>query len=123
MKWLTWLGALTGVLGGVLATGPALAQAPAYVGTWASELSQCNLDQSSQAAPLVLTATSYDQHEAHCKLGPVRRTRANVWRAAAVCLVEGSRQKDTFVLTVAGDELALRDGAGARLLRRCRRTR
>src|SRR5690349_18504606 len=35
---------------------PAGAAEPAYVGTWASDLAQCKVDQSRQEAPLIMTA-------------------------------------------------------------------
>jgi len=95
------------------------AQAPAYVGTWASNPAQCKVDQGLQSAPLILTARGYDQHEAHCKFTAVSKTGANAWRAKAECSVEGNKQRHTMTLAVSGKTLTLGEGRGTRKLMRC----
>lgn len=108
------------LLAGILASTAAAAEQPAYVGTWASDPKQCSRDQGMPDAPLILAARRYDQHEAHCTFGRVKKTGPATWQTRASCLVEGSKQKERFTLTVNGDVLRLADGAGARTLRRCR---
>lgn len=89
-----------------------------FEGTWASDAAQCPNDQSSQDAPLVLTATTYDQHEAHCKLSSVTQDQGT-WSAKAKCSVEGDEQEGTFAFIVDGDKLTIRDDNGERNLSRC----
>ena len=103
----------------VLATpGGALAQSPAYVGTWASQPSQCKIGQELQDAPLILQAKRYDQHEAHCTFASVTRKGA-AWAVKARCQVEGNVQETKFTLSVSGSTLVMKEGRGARTLRRC----
>jgi hypothetical protein len=97
----------------------AQAQSPAYVGTWASNPLQCVIDQSLQAAPLILSAKRYDQHEAHCDFTSVKKIAGNAWRARARCSVEGDRSRSVMTMAVKGNMLTIRDGGIARTLMRC----
>jgi hypothetical protein len=100
------------------ATVGALAQSPAYVGTWASQPAQCRVGQEVQDAPLIMKAGRYDQHEAHCKFASVTR-RGAAWVVKARCQVEGSVQHSNFTLSVSGTTLAMKEGGVTRALRRC----
>ena len=102
------------------AAGVAEARAADYSGTWASNPRQCRTGQDRQNAPLVLTRTRYDQHEAHCSFASVRQIGTGVWRVDARCSVEGDRQRQSMTLTVRGDRLIVQDGQGERRLIRCR---
>ena len=42
-----------------------------YVGTWGTGPAQCALGQDEEDAPLVMTATGYDQHKIHCRFKSV----------------------------------------------------
>ncbi len=59
-----------------------------FAGTWASDAGQCKTDQSVEGAPLILTATSYNQGEAHCTFDSVSQD-SGAWLAKAKCSVEG----------------------------------
>ncbi|MEA2904569.1 MAG: hypothetical protein QOI12_1956 [Alphaproteobacteria bacterium] len=112
--------ALVAVLAAVATdAGDAFAQAPPYVGTWASRTAQCRVGQESQNAPLIMRRDGYDQHEAHCKFTSVR-AQGPAWAVKAQCMVEGDTQNMDLVLQVSGNRLTIRDEAGARTLERCR---
>jgi len=96
----------------------ALAQTPAYVGTWAAQTHQCRLGQDTQDAPMIIRRNRYDQHETHCTFRSVHR-QGSIWKIKAQCQVEGDRQDVDFSLQVAGNRLTFRDRYGARALRRC----
>jgi hypothetical protein len=97
----------------------ALAQTPAYVGTWASRPAQCRLGQEVQDAPMIIKRDGYDQHEAHCKFNSVQ-AQGKAWTVKAKCMVEGDTQDYGFVLQVSGNRLTIKDEAGTRNLARCR---
>lgn len=90
-----------------------------YVGTWASDLAQCNVAQERQEAPLVLSKNGYDQHETHCKFASVEGADGD-WKVKSNCTVEGDAQPYDFTLTVSGDTLTVTDEYGSRDLLRCR---
>lgn len=99
----------------LLATAPAPAQAPAYVGTWGSDAAQCKLDQSEENAPMIVKANRYDQHETHCTFSSVRK-RGSGWDVQARCQVDGDKQNPKFRIEVSGGKLTM-DG---RTLQRCK---
>jgi hypothetical protein len=102
-----------------LACAPAAHAADiAFAGTWATEPSQCANDQSKTEAPLILTATTYDQHESHCTFGSVV-AKGDTWQVKAKCTVEGDSQDGEFEFTVDGDTLVISDEGGRRVLTRC----
>ncbi len=103
----------------LLAAAPAYAAAPSYVGTWASDIAQCKLDQSRQEAPLVLQEKRFDQHETHCTFKSITGEN-DEWNVKAGCQVEGSAEPYDFMLTVSGDTLTITDAFGTRDLLRCR---
>lgn len=98
---------------------PVHAAAPAYVGTWSADPAKCKVPQEIQGAPMVLRRTGYDQHEAHCTFKSLRRSGA-AWWVSAQCLVEGSKQRDSFTLRVKGDTLTMTRGSSKHTLRRCK---
>ena len=83
---------------------PAHAADPAYVGTWGTDAAQCKVPQEQEGAPMVITATGYDQHEAHCMFASVKKN-GSAWKVRAKCSVEGNSQKDVLLLRVTGDVL------------------
>jgi hypothetical protein len=103
----------------LLASPSAFAADPAYVGTWASDLAQCKVDQSRQEAPLVLSKDGYDQYETHCKFKSVDGADGD-WKVKSDCTVEGSAEPYDFTLTVSGDTLTVTDEAGSRDLLLCK---
>lgn len=108
-------------LAGTVAVLPsaAVAQTPAYVGTWAAKPTHCKLGQEDPNAPMLLRRDGYDQHEAHCTFKSVRR-QGKAWAVKAQCEVEGDKQAHDFTFAVAGQRLMVGDGRGSRILRRCR---
>jgi hypothetical protein len=102
----------------LLAT-PALAQSPAYAGTWASEPAQCRVGQEEENAPMVMRRDGYDQHEAHCRFTSVSPKGAG-WSVRARCVVEGNNVNVNLTLAVSGDRLTVRDARGPSIYRRCR---
>lgn len=110
---------LSAVAAAILATAPARAADPAYVGTWASDLAQCKVAQERQEAPLVLSKDSYDQYETHCKFTSVDGAESE-WKVKSECTVEGNAQPYDFTLTVSGDTLTVTDEAGSRDLLLCK---
>lgn len=89
-----------------------------YVGTWAAQLEQCSIEQGAEGAPLMLTQTTYDQGEAHCKFSSVA-PEAGAFVAIGKCSVEGDEQDARFTLLADGDKLTIRDEAGERTLLKC----
>lgn len=55
---------------------------------------------------MILTPTSLDQHETHCRL-TLTRNAASPWIAKAKCSVEGDQQSHTFKFSVRGDRLVV----------------
>jgi hypothetical protein len=89
-----------------------------YVGTWATDLAQCKVEQDRQEAPLILSKGGYDQHETHCTFKSIDGANGE-WKIKSDCTVEGSAEPYDFTLTVSGDTLTVTDEAGARDLLRC----
>ncbi len=104
---------------GFLTWGPAVAEEPSFVGTWADDPTQCKTGQDEPGAPMIFTKLSYDQHETHCKFKSVDG-RGDEWKVAAECSVEGDSQAAEFALTVSGDTMTMTDEAGGRDLLRCK---
>lgn len=97
----------------------ALAGTPAYIGTWGSDAANCKLPQDQQGAPMIVSATGYDQHEAHCIFASIAR-KGRVWKVEAQCSVDGDKQKDSFTLHVKGNKLVMAHGNNARTYVRCK---
>jgi hypothetical protein len=102
----------------VLVATPALAQSPAYVGTWASDPAQCRVGQEEENAPMIMRRDGYDQHEAHCRFANVAPKGA-AWSVRARCMVEGNNMNLNLTLAVAGDRLTVRDEHGSSTYQRC----
>ncbi len=111
--------ALTALAAALLASVPARADDPAYVGTWASDLAQCKVPQERQEAPLVLSKDGYDQYETHCRFKSAEGTDGD-WKIKSDCTVEGSAEPYDFTLTVSGDTLTVTDETGSRDLLLCK---
>lgn len=92
---------------------------PAYVGTWAADLAQCSIGQDKEEAPLVLKPKGYDQYETHCTFKSVD-AKADQWKVAADCSVQGDAQAFNMTLTVSGDTLTIADDNGTQDLLRCK---
>lgn len=103
---------------GLALAASAVGAAPVYVGKWAADPAHCMRDQSSENAPLVMTAKGYDQHEAHCTFSSVIATARDTWRVKGACSVEGDKQPLSMTLSVKGNKLTMRD-TGIRRLHRC----
>jgi hypothetical protein len=112
--------AAAALIGGAMLSAGALAQQPAYVGTWASKPAQCRLSQGGQHAPLIMRRDGYDQHETHCRFSNIRAKGRSTWRLRAACSVQGDRQTLTLTLTVSKNRLTIRNRYGRRTLTRCR---
>jgi hypothetical protein len=103
----------------VIATTTADAAGPAYVGTWGVSAAQCQVPQDQQGAPMIVTRKGYDQNETHCKFTSVRKS-GDVWRIAAMCSVQGDRQKHAFALKSDGATLIMTEKQRPRAFIRCR---
>lgn len=91
----------------------------AFVGTWAPDVKNCALPQSSDRAPMRITPRGYDQHETHCKFGPLSGGGAS-WTTDAKCSVQGDTQKVLISMTVSGKTLKIKQGPGRAVkLQRC----
>lgn len=89
-----------------------------YAGKWAAQVEQCSIEQGAEGAPLMLTQTTYDQGEAHCKFSSVA-PEAGAFVAIGKCSVEGDEQDARMTLLADGDKLTIRDEAGERTLVKC----
>lgn len=105
-------------LASVALAAPSRAADPGYVGTWASDLAQCKVEQDRQEAPIVMTKNGYDQHETHCRFKSIDGADQQ-WKVKAECTVEGSAAPYDFTLTVSGDTLTMSDENGSNDLLRC----
>lgn len=94
------------------------ASAPAFVGTWGNDAAQCAVPQELQGAPMVISASGYDQHEAHCKFSNLKGN-GPTWTLKALCSVEGDQQIEELTLTVKGNTLTITDDYGSRDLMKC----
>lgn len=112
------LAAATALIAAVSFAVPALAEDPAFVGTWSGDLEQCKAPQDKQGAPMIVTKDRYDQHEAHCEFKSVEGA-APEWKIKADCTVEGSAQPLEFAFTVSGDTLTITDDTGTQDLLKC----
>lgn len=101
------------------ASAPARAETPSYVGTWASDIAQCKVEQDRAEAPLVMKEKRFDQHETHCTFKSISGENGD-WKVKADCQIEGSAEPYDFMLTVSGDTLTVTDDTGSRDLLRCR---
>ena len=101
-----------------LVAAPALAQTPAYVGTWASDPAQCRVGQEEENAPMIVRRDGYDQHEAHCRFTSIAPKGAT-WSVKARCTVEGNSVNLDLTLAVSGDRLTVRDERGPSTYQRC----
>jgi hypothetical protein len=108
-----------GVAVAALVATPALAQTPAYIGTWATEPAQCRVGQEEENAPMIMRRDGYDQHEAHCRFTSVSPKGA-AWSVRARCMVEGNNMSLNLALAVTGDRLTVRDEHGPSTYQRCR---
>ncbi len=59
---------------------------------------------------MVMTATGYDQHEAHCTFNKIEETKPGAWRVTSTCTVEGSEENGDMSFSVDGDTLSLGEG-------------
>ena len=112
------LAALSAVASIAFAGASALAGDAAYVGTWASDLGQCQTPQNVELAPLVIAGDRYDQHDTHCEFKSVTGATPG-WTIKADCIVEGAAQLHDFTFTISGDELTIKDEAGTTHLLKC----
>jgi hypothetical protein len=110
---------LRGAAIAALVATPALAQSPAYVGTWASEPVQCRVGQEEENAPMIMRRDGYDRHETHCKFSSVSPKGA-AWTVKARCMVEGNNVNISLTLSVTGNRLTIRDERGPSTYLRCR---
>lgn len=92
---------------------------PAYVGTWAQDKAACGKDQAEDSAPMIMTATGYDQHEAHCAFSNIVEKKPGAWHVDTACTVEGSDENGALSFTVNGDTLALGEGDTIFTFSRC----
>jgi hypothetical protein len=98
-----------------------------YVGTWGTGPAQCALGQDQEDAPLVMTATGYDQHKIHCRFKSVTPKAdtaggaPQTWHISAECSGRGSKEAYEFTLLLRQNSLTFRDDLGDRVLERCPR--
>ena len=96
-----------------------------HVGTWGTGPAQCALGQDEEDAPLVMTATGYDQHKIHCRFRSVTAKadtaegEPKTWHVSAECSGRGSKEAYEFTLLLQDNSLTFRDNEGDRVLERC----
>lgn len=95
------------------------AQDAAFVGTWASNETQCALPQEDPGAPMIVTKEGFDQNEVHCKFSSVM-PEADTWKISSTCSVQGDEQAHEFAFAVAGDKLTVTDELGTNDMIRCK---
>lgn len=101
------------------ARSPLSAAEPSFAGTWAEDLTTCKLPQEDQNAPMILSKSGYDQHEAHCKFKKLEG-KGGEWKADADCSVEGDSQSTSFTFSVSGDTLTIGEDGSTRDYLRCK---
>jgi len=79
---------------------------PAYVGTWATSLTECKAATDKQGAPAVFGEKEFTQFDTHCSWDQIV-WRRYAWHARASCTAAGNKQDDTLEIAVSGDALAL----------------
>jgi hypothetical protein len=92
-------------------------------GTWAPQPGMCRNDQAAEDAPWRIKGGRIDQHEAHCRIAPLKPAGPGRWTARGRCTVEGAPgPAGMFRFHRIGEILRIQepDFAGARVLRRCR---
>ncbi len=108
-------------------TGPTLAAEPAYVGVWSKRMEHCSTKPDKPGAPMVVTATGFDQHDLHCsfeKIEPVP-TAAGASPAApelsvlANCEWKSNATKMEMTWSVSGETLSITDKGGITQLKKC----
>jgi hypothetical protein len=96
-----------------------------YIGTWGTGPAQCALGQEREDAPLIITATGYDQHRVHCSFKSVKANAQTaegspqIWRITAECAAEKISEPYEFTLLLQDNTLTFRDNIGDRVLERC----
>jgi hypothetical protein len=103
----------------LVASAPAIAADPAYVGTWSRNAAQCKVPQERENAPMIVRAKGYDQYEAHCTFTSVKKSALG-WKVAANCSVQGDKQKDAFTLNVAAGKLMMSRNKSTQTFVRCK---
>ena len=96
-----------------------------YIGTWGTGPAQCVLGQEEEDAPLIITATGYDQHKVHCTFKSVT-AKADIaegspqsWHISAECAKAESNEPYNFTLLLQDNILTFHDDVGDRVLQRC----
>lgn len=103
----------------ILVAAPAVAEDPAFVGTWSLDPTHCGVAQENENAPLIIAKDRYDQHESHCAFKAVEGANGE-WKIASECNIEGSPTPYDFSLTLSGDTLTFTDSGGPRDFLRCK---
>ncbi len=99
--------------------GPAQAADASFTGTWSADLSKCKTPQDDGNAPMIVTKSGYDQHEAHCTFKSVKETGKGEWQVTGSCSVEGDNQPLNETLTVSGNTLSIGSAGSSQDLLRC----
>lgn len=96
-----------------------------YTGTWGTGPAQCVLGQEEEDAPLIMTATGYDQHKVHCTFKSVTAKAGTTagspqsWHVSAECARGGGNEPYDFTLLLQDNTLTFHDNIGDRVLQRC----
>ncbi len=100
---------------------PAEAANPAYVGKWATSAKACKLPSDTLDAPVVMSRLAYNQFETHCDFNTLKKSGV-AWKAKVVCLVEGSKEKDSMTITAGATKMSIKWGVFPTALRyvRCK---
>jgi hypothetical protein len=102
----------------------ALAAEP-YEGRWTEDPAWCRNTSGTDELPITITRQSIEQFASSCRVLSIRR-KGSVWRIRTSCRDEGQdasepRTPVTYVLSLDGDRLTLRDSTGELKLTRCPR--
>jgi hypothetical protein len=119
LRFLSLAGALLMATACMVAAGPAEAADASFTGTWSADLSKCKTPQDDGEAPMIVTKSGYDQHEAHCTFKTVKETGKGEWKVTGSCSVEGDEQPLDDMFTVSGNTLSIGGGGSSQDLLRC----
>lgn len=97
----------------------AQAAGASFTGTWSADLAKCKTPQDDREAPMIVTKSGYDQHEAHCTFKSVKEVGKGEWKVSGTCSVEGDRQAMDETFTVSGNTLSIGGEGTSQDLLRC----
>ena len=102
---------------------PLTTQPAPYKGSWAENPAWCGRTRSEgDEIPTIITRHAIEQFASLCIIRSVKRRKAG-WRLETLRRDEGDEKEilNTFILSIKGGKLYMRDASGLRSLTRCLR--